>query len=296
MDFHTELNKKIKLVDDALEQLLPTAETNPVTIHQAMRYSIFAGGKRLRPILVIAAAEAVGLEGQKVLPVACALELIHTYSLIHDDLPAMDNDDYRRGKLTNHKVYGEGMAILAGDGLLTLAFQLMAQKDGNGYNNEKALLQVISEVALAAGTMGMIGGQVADIEAENTVIDGEALRSIHARKTGALYRASLRSGAILAGATQKQLEALTKYAEALGLAFQITDDILDIEGDESKLGKKVGSDIKNNKATYPALYGLENSKKMAAQALEEAFEALASFGSEADLLREIAKYIIKREN
>ncbi|MDA8235229.1 MAG: polyprenyl synthetase family protein [Clostridia bacterium] len=295
MDFQVELNKKIKLVDEALDQLMPTVDANPVTIHKAMRYSIFAGGKRLRPVLVMAAAEALGVDGRQLLPVACAMELIHTYSLIHDDLPSMDNDDYRRGKLTNHKIYGEGVAILAGDGLLTLAFQLMAQKTESGYTNEKAILRAITEVAVAACTLGMIGGQVADIEAENKVIDGEALRSIHARKTGALYRASLRSGAILAGATEGQLGALTKYAEALGLAFQITDDVLDIEGDESKLGKKVGSDIKNNKATYPALYGLETSKQMAAQAVEEALGALAIFGPEADLLREIVKYIIKRE-
>jgi len=296
MDFKAELNKKIKLVDEALDQLLPVANAEPQTIHEAMRYSIFAGGKRLRPVLVMAAAEAVGGDGNEVLPTACALELIHTYSLIHDDLPAMDDDDYRRGKLTSHKVYGEGIAILAGDGLLTMAFELMAQNAAIGTISDKSVIQAIKEVAAAAGTLGMIGGQVADLEAENQVIDGDALRCIHARKTGALYRAALRTGAILAGASEEQVAALTKYAEALGLAFQITDDILDIEGDERKLGKQVGSDIKNNKATYPALYGLAASKEMAAKAVDEALDSLKSFGSEADLLRAIVRYILSRES
>lgn len=294
MDFKEKMRAKVIVIDQALDKFLPLGDTYPPSIHQAMRYSLFAGGKRLRPILVLAAAEAVGGRSEEVIPTACALELIHTYSLIHDDLPAMDNDDYRRGKLTNHKIYGEAKAILAGDGLLTLAFQIIAQ-NSQGLSAAK-VLEVIGEISIAAGTLGMIGGQVVDSESENKHIDPETLHYIHTCKTGALYKAALRSGAILAGATTEQLLALTNYAEKLGLAFQITDDILDIEGDEKLLGKPVGSDLKNQKSTYPSLFGLAKAKEMAADAVADAVASLAPFGQNASLLKEIALYLLSRDH
>lgn len=284
--------EKTALVEQRLSQLLPTDTTYPLTIHQAMRYSTLAGGKRLRPVLVIAAAEAVGGKAEDVLDVACALELIHTYSLIHDDLPAMDNDDYRRGKLTNHKVYGEGIAVLAGDALLTFAFEIMARAK---IEDTARLLRVIQEVAQAAGTLGMIGGQVVDLESEGRDIDHQTLEYIHRAKTGALFRVSLRAGAILAGATEKQLSCLSDYAEHFGLVFQITDDILDIVGDQSKIGKPVGSDIKNQKATYPNLFTLPVAQRMAEDTIAKALHCLDSSGLEAHFLRELVQYLATRE-
>lgn len=283
---------KCELVERRLEELLLGEHVYPETIHQAMRYSIFAGGKRLRPVLAIAAAEAVGGDSTDVLDVACALEMIHTYSLIHDDLPAMDNDDYRRGKLTNHKVFGEGIAVLAGDALLTYAFEVISSVKSASHER---LLAVIREISHAVGTTGMIGGQVVDIQSEGKQIELDTLEYIHSAKTGALFRASLRSGAILAGANDKQLSCLSDYADYFGLVFQITDDILDVMGDEAKIGKPVGSDIKNNKATYPSLYTLPVAQQMAEATINKALACLETSGLKADFLREIVQYLATRD-
>lgn len=282
-----------QLTETRMRELLPSTEEYPGVIHDAMAYSLFAGGKRFRPTLCLAGCEAVGGKNEDCLDAACALECIHTYSLIHDDLPGMDDDDYRRGKLTNHKVYGVGMAILAGDALLTIAFELLA-KMSNG-QNEKQLLQVIREIAAASGTMGMVGGQVVDIESENTEPTEELLKYIHTHKTGALITASVRVGGILGGANEEELQQLTIYGEKLGLAFQITDDILDVVGDETKLGKPVGSDEKNHKATYPALFGLEQSRLMAQQAVDDAIKAIDCFGEKSIKLKLLAQYLISRD-
>ncbi len=295
MDFLTELKARAALVDRALDELLPTEDTYPPVIHQAMRYSLFAGGKRLRPVLTLAAAETVGGDPGRVLPAACALELIHTYSLIHDDLPAMDNDDFRRGKPTCHRVYGEAVAILAGDALLTHAFVLLAKNAQNQLAPAERVVQVIEEVAAAAGTLGLIGGQVVDTVAADTPVDAATLEYIHRHKTGALYRVAVRAGAILAGATESQLQPLTTYAENLGLAFQIQDDILDVEGDPARLGKPVGSDARNKKATYPALFGLDAARAKAREAVAAALAALEPFDERADFLRELARFVIARD-
>lgn len=292
MFFKKELKKRADLVEEALESLLPSGQDYPPLIHQAMRYSVLGGGKRLRPALVMASAEAVGGKAADVLPAACALELIHVYSLVHDDLPAMDNDDYRRGKPTNHKVYGEAVAILVGDSLLTLSFQLLANSESVNPGN---VVRVIREVAAAAGTMGLIGGQVVDTFSAGEDVDEKTLEYIHSNKTGALYRAAVRTGAILAGASEKQLEALTVYADNLGLAFQIKDDLLDIEGDEKLIGKPVGSDVRNKKATYPSLFGLEESRRKARNAADRALMALEQFGGEADFLRELVQFVVERD-
>lgn len=284
--------RQAAIVDKALDELMP-AKSYPPEIFEAMRYSLFAGGKRLRPILLMAAADAAGGDGRDFLQVACALEMIHTYSLIHDDLPAMDDDDYRRGKLTNHKVFGEGMAILAGDGLLTAAFEVMLRQKGV---EPATLLQVVREVAEGAGAQGMVGGQVVDLLSEGKAIDADTLRFMHRAKTGALFKAALRAGAILAGALPDKLAALTEYAEQFGLAFQITDDILDVTGDEAKLGKPIGSDAKNDKVTYVSLYGLDRAKKLAAEAVAAATGALADFGPEAAVLREMVEYLLTRDS
>lgn len=295
MNFRQQLHDRCKLIDEAMHKLIPLESTYPSVIHQSMRYSVFAGGKRLRPAMVIGAAEAIGSNAERVLPTACALEIIHTYSLIHDDLPAMDNDDLRRGKPTNHKVYGEAMAILAGDALLTLAFQLITENIQ--YATADSVVRVIKEIAEASGSVGLIGGQVADIiSANHEQIDQETMAYIHRHKTGALFRASVRSGAILAGASEKQLKDLTDYAENLGLAFQIVDDILDVEGDADKIGKPVGSDEKNSKATYPAIFGMEQARQKAMQAAEDAINAIKYFGSEAEFLRSAVHFIINRDH
>lgn len=295
MDFWRELKARSALVDEALDRFLPPADAYPPVIHQAMRYSLFAGGKRLRPVLVMASAEAVGGNPQRVLPAACAIELIHTYSLIHDDLPAMDNDDFRRGKPTCHRVYGEAVAILAGDALLTHAFGLLARNAGYCQVPPERVLQVIEEVAAAAGSAGLIGGQVVDTLMEASQVDMPTLEYIHRHKTGALYRAAVRAGAILVGATEEQLAALTEYAEHLGLAFQIQDDILDVEGDPAKLGKPVGSDQRNRKVTYPFLLGMEVAKARARAAVEAALAALKSFDQRANFLRHLARFVVERD-
>lgn len=294
MDIKAYMAEVRNVTDARLHQLLPAETLYPEVIHQAMAYSVFAGGKRFRPVLCLAACEVVGGSWQQALDGACAMECIHTYSLIHDDLPGMDDDDYRRGKLTNHKVFGEGMAILAGDALLTYAFEILSNMDDG--SNSTQILQIIKEVSRASGTAGMIGGQVVDILSEQEKPTADLLNYIHNHKTGALIEASVRMGAILGGANAEQLAALTQYARQLGLAFQITDDILDVVGDASKIGKPVGSDEKNEKATFPAFYGLEQSHLMAKQAVEAAIAALEPFGQQGKILVQLAQYLLCRES
>jgi geranylgeranyl diphosphate synthase type II len=281
-------------VEEALEHFIPPASSEPHSLHQSVRYSLFCGGKRLRPLLTIAGAEIVGGNPQHVLPLACAVECIHTFSLIHDDLPAIDNDDLRRGHLTNHKVYGEAIAILSGDALLALSFELIGKCSLNVPADR--VIRVLQMIAHATGTNGMVGGQVVDIESEGKDdLDLETVKWIHGRKTGALLTASLIGGAILAGADGEQEQALTVYGENIGLAFQITDDLLDIYGDAAKLGKPVGSDLKNDKATYPKVLGLETSQRLANEAHDTGVAALSLFGDKAEPLKSLAKYIIGRE-
>ena len=284
-------NERIKLVEEALVRELGKDKALVPELADSMEYSLTAGGKRLRPILVMAAADAVGAKGTDFLHVACAIEMIHTYSLIHDDLPAMDNDDYRRGKLTNHKVYGEAMAILAGDALLTQAFEVILRQEGV---SAEVLLQVVREMSVAAGPNGMVGGQVIDMLSEGKKISMAELRKMHMGKTGALFRAAIRSGAIMAGADEKQLEALTIYADCFGLAFQITDDILDVVGDEAVIGKPVGSDERNDKSTYVTLTSLEEARRLAADTVQKAVEALQIFGDKASFLRELVEMLLER--
>ncbi len=278
-------------VEEALRRLVPPESTPPESIHKAMRYSLFAGGKRIRPILCIAAAQAVSDSPAGIESAASALELIHTYSLIHDDLPALDNDDLRRGRPTCHKVFGEAIAILAGDALLTLAFQVLAQLDC--VPNRKTIL--INELAVASGTVGgMIGGQVHDLEGEGQPPTAALLEAIHRAKTGALLKASLRMGAIYAGANDDQLQALSCYGEHIGLAFQIVDDVLDVEQPSEALGKTAGKDAKQQKITFPAVYGLERSRAMAEQERIAAHLALRAFDDRAEKLRELADFIVRR--
>jgi geranylgeranyl diphosphate synthase, type II len=294
-DLDRYLNDRRAAVDRALDQLLPPPSLPPVTVHTAMRYSVFAGGKRLRPILVIAGAEAVGGSMQQVMPTACALECIHTYSLIHDDLPAMDDDDVRRGRPTSHKVYGEAIAILAGDGLLTLAFRLLAANRPSGQDGH-GLAAVLEEIADAAGTLGMVGGQVVDIESQGKPVTPDMLEYIHTRKTAALIRAALRSGALLSDASEAELAAVSRAGAALGLAFQIVDDILDVEGSTIQLGKTAGKDQAQRKATYPELFGLEASRSKARTLIEEAKTALAPLGSRAAPISALADFIFERRS
>jgi geranylgeranyl diphosphate synthase type II len=285
-------------VDAALDRFAPPESASPETIHKALRYSLFAGGKRIRPLLCIEAAcaaysgDAVLLPG--VLEAACALEMIHTYSLIHDDLPALDNDDYRRGKLTSHKVFGEAMAILAGDSLFTLAIQTLAKIEGLDPARQVRLIRELSD---ASGTVeGMIGGQVIDIESERKPPTAELLESIHRAKTGALLRASVRMGGICAGADEAGVAALSAYGEHVGLAFQIVDDILDIEESSQALGKTAGKDVAQGKITFPAVYGLDASRAMAAEECRKAHAALAPFDEGALRLHEIADLIVQRKS
>lgn len=289
--FKEKWEENKKLVEEALLTELRENTALNTLLCNSMKYSLTAGGKRLRPILLMAAADAAGGNGRDYLPAACALEMIHTYSLIHDDLPALDNDDFRRGKPTNHKVFGASIATMAGDALLTYSFEVICRQ--KGVSAEK-LLQVINEISTAAGPNGMVGGQVIDLESEGKKIDMETLQKMHLNKTGALFRAAIRSGALLAGANDKELEALTIYADKFGLAFQITDDILDVIGDENEIGKPVGSDERNNKSTYVTLTSLEEAKKLAKETVEEAKKALEPFDSKADFLRELAQYLISR--
>lgn len=295
MDIKAYLKEKKELIDSFLKEYFSSPST-PSILGESITYSLFAGGKRIRPILCLAAYEACDGDSEDILPFASSIELIHTYSLIHDDLPAMDNDDLRRGKPTNHKVFGEGMAILAGDGLLTEAFYMMSNSLSNKNIKNTALIRAIKEIAFVSGIHGMVGGQAQDLIAENSEPDKETLSFIHKHKTGALISGSLRAGAILANCTKPSLSAITRYGENIGLAFQVIDDILDIEGDTAELGKTAGSDERKKKMTYPALYGIEESREKAGELISEAIFAIKDFSGKAEPLREIARYFLERKN
>lgn len=291
MEIEAYLAEKAQVVNDSLRRLMPGEGEYPKSLHSAMVYSLFAGGKRIRPVLVLAAAEALGETSEAALNTAAAFECIHTYSLIHDDLPAMDDDDLRRGKPTCHKKFGEAAAILAGDGLLTWAFEITARSD---FVNPQVLKRVILELTRGAGTFGMISGQMVDIETEGKEIGFPELEHIHIHKTGALILAAVRCGGIIGGADKDELEALTKYGESVGLAFQIADDILDVEGSEEALGKEVGADAKRGKNTYPSHIGLDESKARARELVERAIGALSPFGERAEPLKGIAEFVVRR--
>ena len=293
MNLQSYLSEKRRLIDAAMNEFLPPEDRFPEVIHRAMRYGVLNGGKRLRPILTLAACEAVGGEGATALPTACAVELVHAFSLVHDDLPALDDDDFRRGKPTSHKVFGEAVAILAGDALLALAFETITGRN-KGVPVE-VMVEVMRRIASASGAGGMVGGQVADMASEGKKVGPETLEFIHRNKTGALIEAAVVSGGLLGGGTPEQIKALSLYGQNIGLAFQIADDILDIEGIREKIGKTAGSDIGRQKATYPTLYGLEKSKELARQAVDEAVEVIQSFDDRANPLRALARFIIERE-
>ena len=279
-------------VNQALDRSLPAATAKPATIHRAMRYSLFAGGKRIRPALCLAAAAACGGTEADAMPLACAVECIHTYSLVHDDLPAMDNDDYRRGKLTNHKVFGEGIAVLAGDALLTQAFEIAAGCEGwPRYSHQTIIL----ELARAAGSLQLIAGQVADLESEGNSISARHLRYIHERKTSALLSCAVRLGGMSANCTPRQLRALTDFGYHVGLAFQVIDDILDVTQTSQKLGKTAGKDTRAQKATYPSIVGLERSRRIAEQLTQRAFKSLGTFHGRAVALRALAEFLLRRD-
>jgi geranylgeranyl diphosphate synthase type II len=291
-DLSSFLATRTETVNAALDRFLPGEKTKPATLHQAMRYSLFAGGKRMRPAVLLAAAAACGGEEADALPLACAVECIHTYSLIHDDLPAMDNDDFRRGKPTNHKVYGEGIAVLAGDALLTQAFEIAAQAKGwPRYPHRELVL----ELARAAGSLQLVAGQVADLEGEGKKLAVSELRYIHERKTSALLCCSVRLGGMSANCTPARLQALTDFGYHVGLAFQVIDDILDVTQTSEQLGKTAGKDVAVQKATYPAIVGLEKSRKIAAQLTAKAFAALEPFKGKAVALESLAQYLLKRD-
>ncbi|MBT9172772.1 MAG: Farnesyl diphosphate synthase [Syntrophomonadaceae bacterium] len=289
-----EIRALIAEVDRALERYLPAEEAYPEEIYRAMRYSVFAGGKRLRPLLTLAAADIYSIPRQHALPVACALELVHTYSLVHDDLPALDNDDYRRGRLSNHRVFGEAIAILTGDALLTLAFELLARETAHLFP-AATVVRLVQEMAAAAGAAGMIGGQVVDLLAEGRKVDAGTLDYIHRHKTGMLFSCAVRSGALLGEPSPGDLAQLNSFAEHAGLAFQIADDILDIVGDLEVLGKKPGSDLRKQKVTYPAMFGLAEAKRKATETLNSAKAALAPFGDKAGQLLVLADFLVNRE-
>jgi len=292
MDIGRYLKERREIVEKALDRLLPPGDSPPEKLHEAMRYSVFAGGKRLRPILCMAALEALGRDSLPFMPAACALELVHTYSLIHDDLPAMDDDDLRRGKPTNHKVFGEAVAILAGDALLTLAFELIANMDTAP---PPIRLEIVRRLAQCGGTGGLVGGQMLDLAAEGKEVSEEMLECIHAQKTAALIEAAVVCGGILGGATEDQLGAFSIYGHSMGMAFQITDDILDAAGDEVKIGKRTRKDQESKKATYPGRYGIDGARHIAEEYVQKALGALESFDDKADPLREIARMIALRE-
>ena len=291
-DLNQFLNTRTEAVNRALDKFLPSEKTKPVTIHKAMRYSLFAGGKRMRPAVLLAAAAACGGKESDAIPLACAVECIHTYSLIHDDLPAMDNDDFRRGKPTNHKVFGEGIAVLAGDALLTQAFEIAAQARGWPRYSHRDL---VLEIAKASGSLQLVGGQVADLEGENRKLSVNELRYIHERKTSALLCCSVRLGGMSANCTAAQLKALTDFGYNVGLAFQVIDDILDVTQTSEQLGKTAGKDVKSQKSTYPAIVGLEKSRKIATQLTDNAFAALKIFKGRAVALEALAEYLLKRD-
>lgn len=291
-DIGAYLDRTSASVNRALDRSLPSEKTRPATIHKAMRYSLFAGGKRLRPALVIATAEACGGKLDPALPYACAVECIHTYSLIHDDLPAMDNDDFRRGKPTNHKVFGEGIAVLAGDALLTQAFEIAAKAPKL---KRYTASEVVLEIAEASGSLQLIAGQVADLEGEGRKLSESELKYIHERKTSALLRCSARLGGMSANCSAAQLAALTDFGYHVGLAFQVIDDILDVTQSSEQLGKTAGKDIAAQKATYPSILGLEKSRKIAARLTDRAFASLKPLGKKAAALEALAEYLLKRD-
>ncbi len=292
MDLNAYIAESRKLVDECLHRLLPPADQEPSTIHKAMRYSVFAGGKRVRPILVLASGESLAGDRGVLLHLGAAIEMMHTYSLIHDDLPALDNDDLRRGVPTCHKVFGDAMAILTGDSLLTRCFQLLAELPKV---TDSTRVRIIGEVATATGTIkGMIAGQVVDLESEGKPVDAKLLEYIHESKTGALLKACVRCGALAAGAEASELHALTEYGSKIGLVFQIVDDILDVTSSSAVLGKTAGKDEKVKKATYPALYGIEASRQKAHELVESALQDIRSFGREADVLRNLAQFVVSR--
>lgn len=294
--FSQELQMRKEMMDACLQQNVIKPGSFPPIIHEAMQYAVYNGGKRLRPIMVLEGARLAGGDERQVLPTACAMEMIHCYSLVHDDLPAMDNDDLRRGKPTCHIVYGEANAILAGDALLTRAFELIA---ANAYLEgiiPLNALRVIAEVAEAVGSRGMIGGQVIDLESEGCSVNYETLRMLHSLKTGALFRASLRAGAILCGMGESKLAAIDRYAANFGLAFQITDDILDVLGNQDQIGKPVGSDARNQKTTYASLFGMDGALQLARESVSNCLDGLAEFGPEADFLRNLAYYVLERNS
>jgi len=286
------LETRTTAVNAALDRFLPAEKTKPATIHRAMRYSLFAGGKRMRPALVLAAAAACGGRESDALPLACAVECIHTYSLVHDDLPAMDNDDFRRGKPTNHKVFGEGIAVLAGDALLTQAFEIAAQAKGWPRYSHR---DIILEIAKASGSLQLIAGQVADLEGEGKKTSAAQLKYIHERKTSALLCCSARLGGMSANCTAAQLKALTDFGYHVGLAFQVIDDILDVTQTTEKLGKTAGKDTKAQKATYPSIVGLDKSRKIAEELTAKAFAALKLFKGKAVALEALAEFLLKRD-
>ena len=292
MDLSPYLAERQKEIDRALDRYLPKETAKPATIHKAMRYSLFAGGKRLRPILCLAAAEACGGDTSNSMPLACAVECIHTYSLIHDDLPSMDNDDFRRGRPTCHKAFGEGIAVLAGDALLTIAFEITAASQPT---RRYGLSEILGELATGAGSRKLIAGQVADLEAEGKTITRAELRFIHENKTAALLTTCLRLGAMSANATAPQLEAITAFGRSLGLAFQVIDDILDVTQTSEKLGKSAGKDVAAKKATYPAVIGLEKSREEAQRLTSKAHAALKAFGKRGEVLRALAAHLLSRE-
>jgi geranylgeranyl diphosphate synthase type II len=291
------LDERRRLVEEALDRALPPETAWPSTIHRAIRYSLFAGGKRIRPLLVLAAGEAVGGDRAELLPLACAVEMIHTYSLIHDDLPAMDDDDLRRGKPTSHKVFGEAIAILAGDALLTRAFHLMAERPPGGEPARlRRRLEATAMLGEACGTTGLIGGQVQDLESEGRAIDAKTLECLHRAKTGALLSACVRGGAVLGGAGAADLERLTRYGAAVGLAFQVVDDILDATEAAEQLGKTAGKDEVAHKATYVSVHGLDRARAMAAELQQEALAAVEPLGERGRLLAGLARIVVERRS
>jgi geranylgeranyl diphosphate synthase type II len=296
VDIADYLKGKKRVIDEALKHVISKETDFPQSLHKAMRYALFPGGKRIRPILAIAAYEMIGGRGDGILPYACALELIHTYSLIHDDLPALDDDDYRRGKPTTHKVFGEAMAILAGDALLTEAFRLMSTQGLGGEVDPRVAIEAIGEISRASGSAGMIAGQVVDMESEGKTVELPILEFIHTHKTGSLILTCVRVGGRLAGARDVEMDALTRYGKAIGLAFQITDDILDVEGSGASMGRPPGVDRARNKVTYPALLGLEESKRRFNELIGKGIEAVDLFGDRGEPLREIARYIGSRSS
>lgn len=293
MDLSRYLKERKNTVDSALDRYLPPATDQPGVVHEAMRYSTLDGGKRIRPILTLAGCDAVGGRMEMAMPAACALECIHAFSLIHDDLPCMDDDDFRRGRPTSHRVFGEPMALLAGDALFAFAFQLISETPKNVPSD--VVLDVWRKIAEATGTRGMVGGQVMDMLAQGRKTDLSEIEQIHRRKTGALLEVAIVIGGMLGGGSKEQVEALSCYGRNIGLAFQIADDILDLKGDAEKLGKPIGSDLKMEKATYPSVIGIEKSVELADKAMNDAIATLSIFDEKADPLREIARFVVERE-